>query len=384
MIGELPLRPGLPRPRRKDEGEGGAALEAPQARPRMVKAAAIVCLPALVTLGVDLATPEELDLSILYAVSIVACGWLRAPRLVLATTAMSLVLALADLHFGGPAIHTDTYWLHVANRAMAAFGLLTLGSIVWLWVRGSRMLETSRRLLARQLDIQREFIADAAHELRTPLGVLRARIDTMGNETAAVPLRNDVDAMARTVNQLLDVAEVETLEVRDDERADLLEVCAATVAHLAPLALARGKSVALVGAERPVWVRGNAEALMQAVRNLLENAVAHTAPGTTATINLDPSGVIRVSDRGPGVAPEHRELVFRRFWRRDRRRTGSAGLGLAIVARVVKAHGGSIAVGDGFGGGAMFSLSLAHALAPTPDAAPARGAAAALPGELVA
>ncbi len=98
--------------------------------------------------------------------------------------------------------------------------------------------------------------------------------------------------------------------------------------------------------------------------NLLENAIAHTPVGTTAEIDLDASGVIRVSDCGPGVAPHERELVFRRFWRRDRRRTGSAGLGLSIVSRIVEAHGGSISVSDG--PGAVFSLSLASALVAPP------------------
>jgi signal transduction histidine kinase len=225
----------------------------------------------------------------------------------------------------------------------------------------SQVLE---RLGQKQIAIQRDFIADAAHELRTPLSVLRVRVDTMKDQEIAQYLRSDIGAMGRTVNQLLDIAQSETLVVGADEYADLQSVCSETVAHLAPLALAQQKDVALTGAEQSVWVRGSTEALLHAVRNLLENALAHTAVGTSAEIDVDASGVIRVSDHGPGVAMHERELVFRRFWRRDRRRTGSAGLGLSIVSKIVEAHGGTITVGDREGGGAVFTLALASALIP--------------------
>jgi signal transduction histidine kinase len=235
------------------------------------------------------------------------------------------------------------------------------------------------RLGQKQIAIQRDFIADAAHELRTPLSVLRVRVDTMKDQEIAQYLRSDIGAMGRTVNQLLDIAQSETLVVGADEYADLQSVCSETVAHLAPLALAQQKDVALTGAEQAVWVRGNTEALLHAVRNLLENALAHTAVGTSAEIDVDASGVIRVSDCGPGVAMHERELVFRRFWRRDRRRTGSAGLGLSIVSKIVEAHGGTITVGDREGGGAVFTLALASALVPAAVAA-AVGTAAEDPG----
>ena len=97
------------------------------------------------------------------------------------------------------------------------------------------------------------------------------------------------------------------------------------------------------------------------MRNLVGNAIAHTAEGTTVETVIDSLGVVRVCDRGPGVALEDRQLIFRRFWRRDRRRTNGAGLGLAIVSRIVEAHGGVIAVSDNVGGGAVFSVSLVAA-----------------------
>jgi manganese transport protein len=221
--------------------------------------------------------------------------------------------------------------------------------------------QETEELSQKQITIQREFIADAAHELRTPLAVLRVRVNTIEDEKVAQLFRADINAISRTVNQLLDVAEMETLVVDPDERADLVSVCAETIAQIAPLALANGKDVALIGAENPVWIRGNAEALLRAMRNLVGNAIAHTAEGTTVETVIDSLGVVRVCDRGPGVALEDRQLIFRRFWRRDRRRTNGAGLGLAIVSRIVEAHGGVIAVSDNVGGGAVFSVSLVAA-----------------------
>lgn len=111
-----------------------------------------------------------------------------------------------------------------------------------------------------------------------------------------------------------------------------------------------------MGARAPVWVRGNADALGRALRNLVENGLAHTPPGTAVEIVVDPAGIVRVSDRGAGVPATDRTQIFRRFWRRDRRRAGSAGLGLSIVSRIAEMHGASVAVADRRGGGAVFTL----------------------------
>jgi signal transduction histidine kinase len=156
------------------------------------------------------------------------------------------------------------------------------------------------RLGQKQIAVQRDFIADAAHELRTPLSVLRIRVDTMKHQQQiAQSLRSDIGGMTRTVNQLLEIALSEILEVQPDDRADLYGVCSEIVAELAPLALADGKEVALTGTEDPVWVRGNVGSLLHAVRNLVENAIAHTAVGTTVEVDVDPAGIIRVGDFGP-------------------------------------------------------------------------------------
>jgi len=205
---------------------------------------------------------------------------------------------------------------------------------------------------------QREFTADAAHELRTPLAILRTQIDMIADRELAHSLRNDVENMSRLVNQLLEMAELETLVIGPGEVADLVAVSADIAAYLAPIALVQDKRVAVIGADLPVLVAGNADMLGRAVRNLVENALAHTPPRTTVEIEIDTAGAIRVFDRGPGVPATEREQIFRRFWRRDRRRPGSSGLGLSIVARIAERHGATVAVADRPGGGAVFILAF--------------------------
>jgi signal transduction histidine kinase len=211
---------------------------------------------------------------------------------------------------------------------------------------------------------QREFTADAAHELRTPLTILRTQIDMIADRALAQSLRDDVESMSRLVNQLLEMAELETFVIGPGETADLVAVSAEVAAFLAPIALSHDKTVAVTGASGPLWVAGNADTLGRAIRNLVENGLAHTPPGTTVAIAIDPAGILRVSDHGPGVPAAEREQIFRRFWRRDRRRPGSAGLGLPIVARIAEMHGAAITVADRPGGGAVFALRFPTVLAP--------------------
>jgi signal transduction histidine kinase len=211
--------------------------------------------------------------------------------------------------------------------------------------------------------IQREFTADAAHELRTPLTILRSRIDTLADRGISKALHRDIEGMARIVSQLLDIAELEAFSIDPQDTADLRAICAEVAEFAAPLALAQGKDIALSGTETPVWVRGNAEMLSRAIRNLVENAINHSPPKTTVEIVVADDGTVRVLDEGPGIKDDERELIFQRFWRRDRRRAGSAGLGLSIVQRIAEAHGATVSVENRPAGGAMFSLSFGRSIA---------------------
>jgi len=211
--------------------------------------------------------------------------------------------------------------------------------------------------------VQREFTADAAHELRTPLTILRSRIDALLDRSIATVLHKDIEGMARIVSQLLDIAELETFSIDPSEQADLRAICAEVAELAAPLALAQDKSIALSGTERPVWISGNSEMLSRAVRNLVENAINYSPSGTTVEIVVEDDGMVHVLDEGPGIKDEDRELIFRRFWRQDRRRTGGAGLGLSIVQRIADAHAAIISVENRPTGGANFSLCFGRLVA---------------------
>jgi signal transduction histidine kinase len=212
------------------------------------------------------------------------------------------------------------------------------------------------------LKAQREFAANAAHELRTPLAILRTRLDTAAETAISDAVRSDVDRMTRVVNQLLDLAELETTSLETSEETDLHSVCAEVVEYMAPLVVREGKQIAFVECDAPVRVKGNGEMLFRAVRNLAENASSHSPKGATVEIILDPNATITVLDEGPGVRDEDRKHIFERFWRGDRKGRGRFGLGLSIVRHIVEAHGGTIEVNNRTSGGASFSLSLGPAL----------------------
>jgi signal transduction histidine kinase len=217
--------------------------------------------------------------------------------------------------------------------------------------------------LEEGLRIQRDFTADAAHELRTPLSILRTRLDILQDRQMSQALRQDVDGMAHIISQLLDIAELDAFVVNPLEKADLRSVAAEIAEFVAPLALAQGKDIALLGATEPVWVKGNPEMLGRAIRNLAENAINHTGPGTTVEFVVEENGTVSILDEGPGVAENERRLIFQRFWRRDRNKAGSTGLGLSIVQRIAELHSAVITVENRRPTGAVFSLKFPPSLA---------------------
>ena len=206
---------------------------------------------------------------------------------------------------------------------------------------------------------QRRFTADAAHEMRTPISILRAHVGMMEKEQA-IELSRDLNALDRVVAQLLKLAQVDSMDFTLDGEANLHEVAVNVASLLAPAAVASGRSIAVTG-DQHVLVRGDADALEVAVRNLLENALTHTTQGSEVEIRV--SAVTRsvsVLDCGPGVPQSDREQVFQRFWRRQRDDSNGAGLGLSIVARVVAAHAASVNVANRDEGGAVFTITFAE------------------------
>ncbi len=207
---------------------------------------------------------------------------------------------------------------------------------------------------------QREFNANAAHQLRTPLAVLSANIDTMADAGVAGKLRYDVDLMSRIVHQLLLVARLETLNVPLDEPVDLCSAARQAAESLGPIAISTRKSLEVDEPIMPVLIRGNALVVTIAISNLVENALNHTPAGKAVRIRVTSSASVEVCDCGPGVPAEFREKIFERFWRGETSKEG-AGLGLSIVRRIMNALKGSVSVADSPEGGAQFTLHFAIA-----------------------
>ncbi len=246
-----------------------------------------------------------------------------------------------------------------------------------------RLAETMNGMLARLQDaqgVQRRFVADASHELRSPLATIATGLELMQNGTVdgstVVALRGETARLNKLVEALILLARADErgLQPRREE-VDLDEV-----AELERGRPADGAVVAEVRAV-PVRVVGDRGQLARVVRNLVDNARRHARSRVLVTVARDgDTAVLEVSDDGPGVPPADRARVFERFVRLDDARArsdGGSGLGLAIVAEVVAAHGGTVEVTDGPAGGALFRVRIPAA--PAPEAQPEDAPADVLP-----
>jgi two-component system, OmpR family, sensor histidine kinase MprB len=231
-------------------------------------------------------------------------------------------------------------------------------------------LQSSREALAASVTAQRQLVADASHELRTPVTSLRTNAEVLLDNPGASldeeerrrlleDMREQSEELTLLINDVIELARGDQpLTARDDVRLD--EVVGEAVAR----AQRHAPGVRFAVDVAPVVVRGDAERLGRAVSNLLDNAAKHSPEGGEVSVAAR-DGVVEVRDHGPGVPDEDKPLIFDRFYRgaTSRGRPGS-GLGLAIVRQVAEAHGGEVAVEDAPGGGAVFRLSLPAATAP--------------------
>lgn len=225
--------------------------------------------------------------------------------------------------------------------------------------------------LGQSLNNQRAFVADAAHELRSPLTALKLQLqlleraaDADSRADAQRALADGVTRAAWLVEQLLALARNEPgAPPLPFSTVDLAEVARQALAAAVPLARARGSELDLQ-ADGPVPLQGDAASLAMLVRNLVDNALRHTPPGTRIEVRVGNDGgtpQLLVDDAGPGIPPQDRERVFDRFVRRDTGTEGS-GLGLAIVRTVAQRHGASVVLGDSPLGGLRASVSFAAPL----------------------
>ncbi len=219
---------------------------------------------------------------------------------------------------------------------------------------------------------QQRFLADASHELRTPLTVLRGEIEVaLRRERPAEEYREvlessreEIERLARLTENLLSLARSDAGEgLVTRETVDLAALCGRVCESAGAAAEAKRIRLA-VDAPEPVFVNGDACALERVCLNLVENAIRYSPAGESVMLSAvveKGEAVLCVSDTGPGIGPEHLPHLFERFYRVDKARSrehGGAGLGLAIVEALVKAHGGSVVVSSAVGRGTTFTIRL--------------------------
>jgi two-component system, OmpR family, sensor histidine kinase TctE len=192
------------------------------------------------------------------------------------------------------------------------------------------------RRLDEEYERQRRFIASAAHELRTPIAILRMKIES-AEDAATRRLTSDVDRLANLTEQLLDLQRLDA--VRNDEDVNLAALVRQVAADLAPLLIASDRTIE-VAVDDVISIRGDVGAIKRVVTNLVQNAIEHG--GRHVMIRVLGPG-FEVEDDGPGIPPEERECVFEPFYRLRPRSTGT-GLGLNLVRQVVERHGGHVSI----------------------------------------
>jgi two-component system OmpR family sensor kinase len=222
--------------------------------------------------------------------------------------------------------------------------------------------------LERDFESQKHFIADASHDLRSPLTVLRGNLDLLkrnlgeGERRESLKaMEGEIERMGRIVNDLLLLAEVESGQVKRRELVSLKEVLlegAARGQQLAP------NTSIIIGRLEELSVMGDNYMLKRLLGNLIDNAVAHTPEGGFITLSLFQDGDwarLEVADNGRGIAPEHVPYIFDRFYRVDPARSraeGGSGLGLAIVKAIAEQHQGKVTVTSEPGKGSTFTVSF--------------------------
>ena len=239
----------------------------------------------------------------------------------------------------------------------------------------SEVFDTMLDRLEAAFERQKHFIADAGHELRTPLSIISLESErALSSERRADEYRQSLSViktecnyMTKLVEDLLLLAKTDSGMARNDsEIVDLGATTLEALEYFEPLARLRG--VSLTATELPeAKVRGEPLALARAIGNLVENAVKYCAEGGHVHVSLEASAkeaAIHVADDGPGIPSEKIGRVFDRFYRVDESRSdengkpAGSGLGLAIVKATIESHGGSVSVSSDFGHGSVFSIIL--------------------------
>jgi two-component system sensor histidine kinase MprB len=232
--------------------------------------------------------------------------------------------------------------------------------------RLARSFNSTLDALQQSVEAQRHLVADASHELRTPIASLRANIQTLEDadrlpahelEALRADIVEELDELTALVADIVELARgAKARALTDDVRLDRI------VEEVADRARARaGAQVDLQVEAEPTVVRGEPQSVNRAVSNLVDNAIKWSPPGGAVELVLA-GGELTVRDHGPGFAEDDLPHVFERFYRADSARgLPGSGLGLAIVRQAAEAHGGSVQAGNAPGGGALLRISFGAA-----------------------
>lgn len=222
--------------------------------------------------------------------------------------------------------------------------------------------------LSEAFAMQSRFSVSAAHELRTPLAVLRTRLDVFKKkereqkeyDELVQTMETYVDRLSSLISNLLELTE--TGELPEVEDVSLDSVIRTVVKDLEPVA--HEYEVKIHTDIEPLTVRGNGSLLYRALYNLVENAIRYNEKEGSITIDLknqDTAGMVKIADTGVGIAPEARELIFEPFYRVNKSRSrefGGAGIGLSLVKAILKRHGAFIAVDANEPQGSVFTITF--------------------------
>ena len=236
--------------------------------------------------------------------------------------------------------------------------------------RLSRAVNQMLLRLKQTFDAQQQFVGNAAHELRTPLALMQARLDLYMStdhgdscpetaETIAM-MREQTERLSRMVRTLLDMSELKTVPRTD--RIQLAPMIEEVLADLSPLAEKSG--VALLQAGEDLWITGSDVLVYRAIFNLVENGVKYNRPGGSVCAAVSRRGeeaMIEIKDTGCGIPEDFRESVFQPFFRVDKSRSrekGGVGLGLSLVWEIAHLHGGDVRIRESGESGTAIELTL--------------------------
>lgn len=210
---------------------------------------------------------------------------------------------------------------------------------------------------------QGQFVANVAHELRTPLAALRLRAGAVDDDAVRAGIERQIERLTHVISQLRDLGAIERGAPDRSTRFSLSSLAADVVRERVGDAAAEGRDIAFV-ASVPVELEGNRALIEMALVNLLDNALRHTPAGTATRVIVTDAPSIVVEDDGPGLVGAGADMAGSRFWRADHRRSDSAGLGLSIVRRIMDAHGGALRVSNREPHGAVMTLLFPPAASP--------------------